>query len=189
MSGNIHPLSNVYMSSTESFNKEAEGLKQGDAQAAEKIFDHFAPTIHNFFMGRIGNREVSQDLVQEVFLKVTRHIDQFNNETGTFTAWIWQIARNSAVDYYRQKKSGYLADLPNEGGNILDESSRADEDATMREIMDAVRTLSEEDQELFQMHFVADMPYDEIAEATGKTSPALRVAIHRLKKKIAPLLK
>lgn len=177
------------MSSTESFNKEAEALKQGDGTAAERIFDHFAPPIHNFFMGRIGNREVSQDLVQEVFLKVTRHIEQFNSESGTFTAWIWQIARNSAIDYYRQKKAGYLADLPDEGGNILDENSRSDGDAIMREIMDVVKKLPEEDQELFQMHFVADMPYGEIAEATGKTAPALRVAIHRLKKKIGPLLK
>jgi RNA polymerase sigma-70 factor (ECF subfamily) len=177
------------MSSTESFNKEAEELKQGNARSAEIIFDHFAPPIHSFFMGRIGNRETSQDLVQEVFLKVTRHIEQFNSETGTFTAWIWQIARNSAIDYYRQKKSGYLADLPEEGANLLDETARTDGDATMREIMDVVKQLPDEDQELFQMHFVADMAYVEIAKATGKTAPALRVAIHRLKKKIAPLLR
>lgn len=164
-------------------------LKKGDGGAAEKIFDHFAPPIHSFFMGRIGNRETAQDLVQDVFLKVTRHIDQFNSETGTFTAWIWQIARNCAVDYYRQKKSGYLADLPEEGTNLLDESARADEGATMREIMDVIKGLPPDDQELFQMHFIADMAYTEIAEATGKSASALRVAIHRLKKKIAPLLK
>ncbi len=58
----------------------------------------------------------------------------------------------------------------------------------MREVMRVVGQLPEDEQELFQMHFIADMTYADIAAVTHKTEAALRVAIHRLRKKVMPLL-
>ncbi|MEK9157747.1 MAG: sigma-70 family RNA polymerase sigma factor [Patescibacteria group bacterium] len=176
------------MNNKESFNKDAENLQKGDTQSAERIFDNFSGPIHSFLMARVRNRETAQDITQEVFLKVIKNIDQFDKETGNFTAWIWQIVRNTLVDFFRKKRPSYLEDLPDEGGNIIDESTYSDSDAKLRDIMKIIDTFPEEDQELFQMHFVADMSYSDIAQATGKSEPALRVAIHRLKKKIQPKL-
>ena len=140
-------------------------------------------------MARIRHKETAQDLTQEVFLKVIKSIDQFDRKSGDFTAWIWQIARNSAIDYFRHKKPSYLTDLPDEGNNISEELVKSDESAKVREIMTIVESFPEEEQELFQMHFVTDMSYADIARITGKTESALRVAIYRLRKKLIPYLK
>jgi RNA polymerase sigma-70 factor (ECF subfamily) len=177
------------MAIRESFNTQAEALQKGNTRAAEKIFDHFSGPIHSFFMARIRHKETAQDLTQEVFLKVIRSIDQFDGESGDFTAWIWQIARNSAIDYFRLKKPSYLADLPDEGGHIPEDRVLSDDSAKVREIMNIVRQFSEEEQELFQLHFVADLSYVDLAKTTGRTESALRVAIHRLRKKLIPYLK
>lgn len=180
---------NVYTMATEDqFNNQAEALQKGDTGSAEKIFDHFSAPIYAFFMARIRHKGTAQDLTQEVFLKVIKSIEQFDKNSGNFTAWIWQIARNSAIDYFRRKRPSYLADLPEEGANIKEERARSDESAKVREIMDIVETFSADEQEVFQMHFVADMSYTDIARATGKTESALRVAIHRLRKKLIPHL-
>lgn len=171
------------------FNNHAEALQRGEAGSAEKIFDHFSGHIYAFFMARIRHKETAQDLTQEVFLKVIKSIDQFDRESGNFTAWIWQIARNSAIDYFRLKKPSYLSDLPSEGANIIEEHLRSDESAKIREIMDIVEKFSAEEQELFQLHFIADMSYEDIARVVKKTETSLRVAIHRLRKKLIPYLK
>lgn len=176
------------MATRDQFNTQAEALQKGDTHSAEKIFDHFSGPIYAFFMARIRNKETAQDLTQEVFLKVVKSIDQFDRKSGDFTAWIWQIARNSAIDYFRHKKPSYLADLPDEGANIIEDRVRTDESAKVREIMDIVESFSEEEQELFQQHFVADVSYTELARITGKTEAALRVSIHRLRKKLIPYL-
>ncbi len=170
------------------FNNYAIALQKGEAGSAEKIFDHFSGPIYAFFMARIRHKETAQDLTQEVFLKVIRSIDQFDKKSGHFTAWIWQIARNSAIDYFRLKKASYLADLPDEGLNIKEDQMRSDVTAKTREIMNVVEKFSEEEQELFQLHFVTDMSYPELAKVTGKSQAALRVSVHRLRKKLIPYL-
>ena len=177
------------MTTKDQFNVQAEALQKGDTGSAERIFDHFSKPIHAFFMARIRHKETAQDLTQEVFLKVIKSIEQFDRKSGDFTAWIWQIARNSAIDYFRQKKPSYLADLPEEGSNITEERVKSDESAKVREIMTIVEeNFSADEQELFQLHFVADMSYPDLARVTGKTESALRVSIHRLRKKLIPYL-
>ncbi len=176
------------MTTKDQFNAQAEKFQKGDIHSAEKIFDHFSKPIYAFFMARIRHKETAQDLTQEVFLKVIKNIDQFDRESGDFTAWIWQIARNSAIDYFRLKKPSHLADLPDEGVNIVEEHAKSDESAKVREIMDIIESFSVEERELFELHFVADMSYTDLARATGKTESALRVAIYRLRKKLIPHL-
>jgi len=178
----------ILMEIRDSFNDQAEALQKGDIRSAEKIFDHFSGPIYAFFMARIRHKESAQDLTQEVFLKVIKSIDQFDRKSGNFTSWIWQIARNSAIDHFRHKKPSYLADLPDEGSNINEEGMESDQSAKTREIMTIVESFSSEDQELFQLHFIADLSYSEIAKVTGKSPTSLRVAIHRLRKKIIPYL-
>src|SRR3989344_189643 len=186
---NNKPGINVYiMAIKDPFNTHAEALQKGDTRSAEKIFDHFSGPIYAFFMARIRHKESAQDLTQEVFLKVIKSIDQFDRKSGNFTSWIWQIARNSAIDHFRHKKPSYLADLPDEGSNINEEGMESDQSAKTREIMTIVESFSSEDQELFQLHFIADLSYSEIAKVTGKSPTSLRVAIHRLRKKIIPYL-
>jgi len=176
------------MAPKDSFNIQAEALQKGKVGSAEKIFDHFSGPIYAFFMARIRHKETAQDLTQEVFLKVIRSIGQFDRKSGDFTPWIWQIARNSAIDYFRQKKPLYLENLPDEGTNISEERVQSDESAKVREIMTIVESFPPEEQELFQLHFVADISYTELARVTGRTESALRVAIHRLRKKLIPYL-
>ncbi len=174
----------ISMDSQAKFNSLADRLKTGDHKAGEAIFDHFFSQIYRFLLVRLGHRETAQDLAQDVFLKVVRNIDSFNSGTGDFTPWIWQIARNTLIDYFRQKKPQYLDDLEQHGEAIPDHRDGVHASAELREIMNIVDRLSPEEQELFQLHFVADLSYADLAAITGKTEANLRVAIHRLRQKI-----
>lgn len=172
------------MDSKTKFNGLAERLKVGDSQAGAVIFDHFFSQIYRFLLARLGHRETAQDLVQEVFLKVVRNIQSFNPSAGDFTPWIWQIARNTLIDHFRQKKPQYLEDMEQHGAAIPDSGDGVHASAELREIMNIVRQLNEDEQELFQLHFISDLSYTDLAAVTGKTEANLRVAVHRLRQKI-----
>ena len=170
--------------SSDHFNTLAKRLKAGESDAAAEIFDHFAPQLHRFFMARTSQREIAQDLTQEVFLKLVRNIRQFNPDAGNFTPWFWRVAHNALIDYFRQKKPQYLADMEREGENIPDMRDPTEANAELREVLDIVKTFTPEEQEIFQLYFLTDMAYADLATVTGKSESNLRVIIHRLRQKI-----
>ena len=91
---------------SEHFNALALRLKAGDQNAGKELFDYWSPLLFRFFMIRLTNRGKAEDLVQDVFLKLVARIDTFDTNAGNFTAWFWQVAKNTLKDYYREKKEG-----------------------------------------------------------------------------------
>jgi RNA polymerase sigma-70 factor (ECF subfamily) len=169
------------------FNKLAHRLKDGDRQAGEEIFDYFSRQIYRFFVVKTSNRETAEDLTQEVFLKAIDKIETFNENLGSFSGWFWQIAKNTVKDYYRKKKTVFLSDfvLKNkENSDFLTGKNDGQSEQRMAEILDLVKDLSEEEQEVFSLHYLSDLSYREISNTLGKSESSLRVLVHRVNKKI-----
>ena len=77
--------------------------KSGNNSYFEKIYQHFLPKIYRFIFLKILDRQVSEDLTSEVFLKVYNNLKKTNLNSATFNAWIYKIAKNTLVDYYRKE--------------------------------------------------------------------------------------
>lgn len=166
----------------------AEKLSQGDQRAAEEIFNYFSPKIFRFFMVRLPNRDIAEDLTQEVFAKVVSKIETFKSNLGNFSAWIWQIARNTLTDHFREKKSipfsslnPALIDSIREKRSFVEKMAK---DSQIREIIKLTQNFSEEEQEIFSLHYLSDVSYKELSKMTNKSEEALRIAVHRINKKI-----
>lgn len=166
------------------FNKLADLLKRGDKKAGKEIFNYFSPLIYRFFMARILNRACAEDLVQGVFLKVVARIDTFDEGLGNFSGWIWQVARNSLIDYYRDKKEVAFADMPEGFENLHKAKDITHVKMAAKEIFEVVKNFREDEQEVFALHYLSDLSYKEMSKIAGKSEGALRVAVHRLNKKI-----
>ncbi len=176
------------MKEQELYNKLAKRLKEGDQDAGAELFDHFAIPIYRYFMARTNQKETAQDLTQECFAKLLGHIGQFDPAHGNFHSWFWRIARNLLIDTYRQKKPSQSLEVMQERGiDIVDQTDRILPHVEVQRIMELVKSLSEEEQELFNLYFVADTAYADLAELTGKSEANLRVTVHRLKKKVIEL--
>lgn len=170
------------------FNKLAERLKKGDKKAAEEIFNHFSPLIYRFFLARTSKRELSQDLMQDVFVKLISKIETFNNESGHFSAWLWQIARNTLIDYFREKKEISFSDAPEGIEDNYKTEDKTERNIIVKEVLEVVKNFNVEDQEIFTLHYISDLSYKEISRITGKSEGALRVAIHRITKKVKDIV-
>lgn len=169
-------------------NTWAEKFKIGDQQAAEKIFSTFYTQIYRYARSRINDKDAAADIAQSVFLKVARTIKTFDQGRGNFNTWIWQIARNTLTDHLRSVRRNMSDSESSTDADLNEVANERETDHLVRDeahqILKIVENYTKEDQELFRMRYIAELSYKEIAEMTGRSENALRVALHRIKEKI-----
>lgn len=161
-------------------------MKKGDRKAAGTLYEELMPKVYGFFFARTGKREVAEDLSQEIFLKLVERIDAFDERKGRFVVWFWQVARNMLVDHYRGKRETAFSAFMENDLEALATTEPANLDHRLRyvAVRDFLGTLGDDERELFELRYAAEMSYKEIAEILGRTEGALRVASLRLKEKI-----
>lgn len=161
-------------------------MKKGDRKAAAKLYDELLPKAYGFFFTRTGHREVAEDLSQDIFLKLVEKVESFDEARGRFTSWFWQMARNMLVDHYRSKKEMTFSQFEEGTVEAMAIHEMPDIDSQIRygKVQKFLVGLSEDERELFELRYVAEVPYREIAELLGKSEGALRVATLRIKEKI-----
>lgn len=166
------------------FNKIAGNLQKGDQKSAEEIFSYFAPKIFRYFVLRIGDRDKAEDLVQNVFLKLVKRVGSYKPELGHFSSWFWQIAKNTLIDHYRENKGVVLCEL-NEAVLEKEDDTHSPAKDRLKEVLDATeKILNEEEREMFSLRHLSGMSFREMSQILGKSEGTLRVAIHRINRKI-----
>jgi RNA polymerase sigma-70 factor, ECF subfamily len=165
-------------------NDLAQKMRKGNKPAARKIFNYFNPIVLRYLTKRISNPETAEEMAQEIFLKVIKKINQFDENQGNFSAWIWQITKNTLIDFYRQKKIVIVPDLIDEYQNIYFKDSQLEDKLKVEDIIRKIKSLSREEQTIFNLYFISDLSYEEIGEITGKTEGSLRTMIHRINTKL-----
>src|SRR5256885_940770 len=78
-------------------------VRDGAGETLGVLFDRYQAPLFNFYAKLTGDRSLSEDLVQEVFLRILRYRQSYRAGTP-FRAWIYQIARNARVDHYRKTR-------------------------------------------------------------------------------------
>src|SRR5260370_42452040 len=87
-------------------------MKISMAMTTEKVWEEFHPKLKQFVLRRIPDEQSSEDVLQDVFLKIHTHIDTLRNEEK-LQSWIYQIARNAIADYYREHRATLaLSEMP-----------------------------------------------------------------------------
>jgi RNA polymerase sigma-70 factor (ECF subfamily) len=84
-------------------NNLMEDVKQGKVEKMAVLFEKHHVSLFNFFMRLTGNRNISEDLVQEVFMRMLKYRSTYQGRSK-FTLWMYQIARNAHIDFLRKKK-------------------------------------------------------------------------------------
>jgi len=161
-------------------------MKRGDRRAAETLYDELLPKVYGFLFTRTGKKEIAEDLCQDIFLKLVQKIDTFNEERGRFTVWFWQMARNMLIDHYREKKETPFSSFEEEtvAGMAVTEMPNIEHRMRYTKLKDFLATLEHEERELFELRYVVEMPYKDIAVVLAKSEGSLRVAALRIKEKV-----
>ncbi|CAL1520015.1 sigma-70 family RNA polymerase sigma factor [Chitinophaga sp. MM2321] len=80
-----------------------QGLRARDQKVFGYLYDHYSPVLYGVIVKVLNDNSSGGDVLQEVFLKIWRHIDQYNEDKGRLFTWMLNIARNTAIDILRSK--------------------------------------------------------------------------------------
>ena len=140
-----------------------------DRAAFAELYALYARTVHGILLSRVPRTDVD-DLMQDVFLQAMQRLPELR-DPAAFSGWLAAIARNRAIDYFRQSRP--TADLPEELP-----SANPDRVAGLA-VMAIIRSLPEAYRETLTLRLVEGLTGPEISERTGLTEGSVRVNLHR----------
>lgn len=144
--------------------------------------------LFNFFLRLSGNREASEDLVQDVFFRILKYRVTFQGQSK-FTVWMYQIARNAHIDHLR--KRGQELPLDDQFGEAVsldisppDKLDRDQEAALLRK---ALERLPLKKREILILSRYQDMKYKDLAELFGCRVGTIKSYVHRAIKDLSDI--
>jgi RNA polymerase sigma-70 factor (ECF subfamily) len=172
----------------------------GDPQAFSMLVDRYQGRLLSFVNRTIGDRERAEDLVQEVFIRVFRHLHRFD-QTKKFSTWIYTIASNLAKNELRNRSRNPLVFFQTIKRNweadhrplqFEDTTARPDDLYRKRFLKDAVEKcvsqLPEHHRVVFVLRELEGKSYEEIAEITGCNLGTVKSRLNRARNSFAQLI-
>lgn len=126
---------------------------------------------------------LADDLLQEVFIKVWQHYDKFRGESQIST-WMYRIAVNTCLQYLRADKSKHNTALDNL--QWKEDDAETEKEQQVQLLYKCISELAETDRLIITL-MLEEVPYPEIAAATGISEGNLRVKIHRIKQQLTTI--
>ncbi len=146
-----------------------------------KIYDQNIDKIYRFIFLKVSSEEVAQDLSSETFLKAWQAYNKKDSNIKNFSAFLYRIARNLIVDYYREK--GRAQFVSTEAVPVIDPNSNIEEKAALNSDLEhiklALNSLKDNYQNVIIWHYLDDLPMPKVAQMMEKTEENTRVILHR----------
>ena len=159
-----------------------------DDEAAFKILvDRYLPNVYGFCVRYTGNPSDAEDAAQEAFLKAWRHLGRFNTQKS-FKTWLFAIAKNSATDIMRKRRSVNISqfDTADDSNVLID--TLADPEPLPEELFEraslaedvrgALTFLKPRDQTILELRYVEDLSFEDIARVLHMSPNTVR-SLHR----------
>lgn len=157
-----------------------------DKRAFDSLVVKYQSPVRRFFLNQtLGNKELSDDLAQETFLKAYTHLTAFRN-LSNFSTWLYRIAYNVFYDYLRQQRP--TAELLEETDTPADYSGESGPNVQM-DLYTALGRLKEEERTCITLFYMEDLPLNKIAAITGMTVGTVKSHLFRGKHKLTDFLK
>ncbi len=151
-------------------------VREGASESLGVLFDRYQKPLFNFYSKMTGNRTVSEDLVQEVFLRVLKYRQSYKPGTP-FRAWIYQIARNARLDQLRKQPPETESSDAREGFTLPGDLAQRRQESSL--LYRALLQLPEEKREVLVMSRFQDLKYHEIGRLVGCEEGTVKVRVYR----------
>jgi RNA polymerase sigma-70 factor (ECF subfamily) len=149
-----------------------------DQEAFAQIYEEHFDKIYRYLALRIGNETEAEDMTQQVFLNALQSISSFRWKGVPFSAWLFRIAHNQTVDYFRKRKRTAVP---------LDESLASNDDTPQRlaeqkldieQLLSATKQLTDAQREVISLRFTSELSIAEVAKVMGKSQGAVKALQH-----------
>lgn len=139
----------------------------------ERIYATYSGKVMGYLRARIHNTAEAEDICSEVFEKVMRKIDDYDQTKAAVGTWIFSITRNTLIDHYRKKRPTEELDENLKDDTELDEGLLTNE--TLSELAAALKRLPEQLRDIVVLRYYDGKPLTEIAEIMGLSYGAVKL--------------
>lgn len=158
--------------------------QKGNLDKFSLIFEAFYKKVYQFVYFRTLHKETAEDLTSMVFVKALEHISSFDKSKAQFSTWIFQIARNSVIDFYRSKKESVnIEDVWD-----LQSKENLEQELDIREKLEQVKgylqTLPARQREIIIMRVWDGLSHKEIAEILSISEANSKMIFSRVLKEL-----
>jgi RNA polymerase sigma-70 factor (ECF subfamily) len=168
-------------SETKRVRELVDRAQRGDRDALEELYLIHFDRIYGYLHVSVGNRHDAEDLTTQTFLKMLESIGKFRWQAAPFSAWLFRIAHNLAMDHFRASKRWQPEEEVPEPPP--DESTSAEAGALeaigQKSLLELIEDLSPEQQQVLTLKFVFNFANAEAATILGKTEGAIKSLQHR----------
>jgi RNA polymerase sigma-70 factor (ECF subfamily) len=155
--------------------------QQGDRDALEELYLIHFDRIYSYLHVSVGNRHDAEDLTTQTFLKMLEKIGTFKWQSAPFSAWLFRIAHNLAMDHFRARRRWQPEEEVPEPPGEEEPSAELEAMQTIgrESMLKLIDRLSPEQQQVLTLKFVFNLPNAEVAAILDKTEGAIKSLQHR----------
>ena len=162
-------------------------LKQRSEPAFSYLYDHYSGSLYSVILGIVPDRELANDVLQDVFMKIWRQIDTYDTTKGRLFTWMLNIARNASIDFLRSK--AYQNSKKNQEFPVTQELNVPGQAIQMNTdnigLKKILLTLKTESRVLIDLAYFKGYTHEEIAEIEeiplGTVKTRIRTALKQLR--------
>lgn len=159
-----------------------EKAKQGDTEAFSVLYQAYVTRIYNYIFYRTGNTYDAEDLTAKVFHRAMHAIRNYQHRGVPFSAWLYRIAHNLVANWHRdnsRRKEIPLEDHTTRAGQTMHLETSLVNSQESELLMQAIRQLSAERQQLIILKYVEHLTNAEIAVIMRRSEGAIKSLYHR----------
>jgi RNA polymerase sigma-70 factor, ECF subfamily len=158
--------------------RRAQALDPG---ALAELYDRHFDGIYRYLFTRVRHQADAEDLTEQVFLKMVDSIPRYRPRGVAFSSWLYRIAHNLLVDRYRRsgRSPMELTEHVRDTRPQADPAAMAQNTEDRRRLLEAMRRLTPEQQQVITMRFVDNLDVEEIARLTRRRPGAIHSMQHR----------
>ena len=98
-------------------NELVRSLKEHSQESYSELYDKYGPALYGIICKIVNDATIAEDVLQEVFIKIWKNIENYSQEKGSFFTWILSITRHTAIDYLRSGHHKFKSQIQNAGSN------------------------------------------------------------------------
>lgn len=165
-----------------------ETILKGKADAYAMIVDRYQAFVFTLVLRYVTNREVAEELAQDVFIKAYRSLADFKGNSK-FSTWLYTITSTTCLSYLRRRKDQTI--LPGDEKMVLLSDYRQqqpEQDDKKQELQLAMSRLPAEDATIITLHYHGEQSLEEIGKIMGITATNAKVKLFRARQKLRGLM-
>lgn len=167
-------------------------VQAGEVGDFGQLYDWYIKKIYDFIYFKTFHRETAEDLTSQTFFKALEKINSFDQAKGTFSAWLYRIARNTVIDHYRtQKKEANIEDYWDISSDT-DVAYEAEVNDQLEQIKKYLHLFKPQQREIILLRLWENLTFAEIADITGLSLANCKMTfsrtVRKIREELAPLL-